>query len=211
MKARIGHLHVITDTATQNRYRHAELAELAIAGGADTIQYRSKSSDIRELLKEAGETREVCRAAGVTFLVNDRVDICLAIDADGVHLGRSDMPIPIARRLLGPDKIIGGTVRNAVHLEQAVHDSADYVGLGPIYTTSSKQLPLQPLGTQTVREVSAVSPIPIIGIAGITNETIAEVIEAGAYGVAVIGAVCNAQDVTAATRQLAEILGNRKP
>src|SRR5437899_1992452 len=101
MKAKVGRLHVITDTILQTRYSHAELASLAIGGGADTIQYRSKSQEVRTLLREAEEVREVCRSHGVTFLINDRVDICLAVDADGVHLGRDDMPILLARKILG--------------------------------------------------------------------------------------------------------------
>ena len=107
---RIGRFHLITDTVLQSRHDHAELARLAIAGGADTIQYRSKKDDIREMIAEASAMRDVCARAGVTFLVNDRVDLCLAVGADGVHLGRGDMPLEIARRILGPGPIIGGTV-----------------------------------------------------------------------------------------------------
>jgi thiamine-phosphate pyrophosphorylase len=202
MKSRVGRLHVITDTVVQSRHSHAALAALAIGGGADTIQYRSKSQDFRTLLREAGEVGDVCRNHGVTFLVNDRVDLCLAVDADGVHLGREDMPVALARKILGPEKIIGGTIRNAGHLEEAVRESADYVGLGPIFSTSSKSLPLEPLGLEMIRQVSAVATIPLIAIAGIDASNAADVIAAGAYGIAVIGAVCCAEDVTAAAAAL---------
>jgi hypothetical protein len=116
MKPTIGRLHVITDTTLQNRYSHAELAELAIRGGADTIQYRSKSTEMRRMILEAGEVREICNYHRVTFIVNDRVDLCQAVGADGVHLGHDDMPIARARTVLGPERIIGGTIRNRADL-----------------------------------------------------------------------------------------------
>lgn len=203
----VGHLHVITDTVLQTRYSHAELAELAIRGGADTIQYRSKSADVRRMMQEAGETAEVCRRFGVTFLVNDRIDICLAVDADGVHLGREDMPVPVARKILGPDRIIGATARNREHLEAAERESADYVGLGPIFGTSSKEVNLSPLGLEMVGEVSLDARIPVIAIAGITVDNAAEAIAAGAYGVAVISAICCAEDVVASAAVIASRLG----
>jgi thiamine-phosphate pyrophosphorylase len=208
MLSRIGRLHVITDTTLQHRYSHAELAELAIRGGADTIQYRSKSPDIRLLLREASEVREVCTHYSVTFLVNDRVDVALAVDADGVHLGREDMPLPVARKLLGPDRIIGGTVRNREHLRQAIRESADYVGLGPVFGTASKSVAHDLLGLEVVRQVSAESTIPVIAIAGITVANAGEVIAAGASGIAVIGAVCCADEVEGAARELIQAMAS---
>jgi len=199
----IGRLHIITDTVLQTTHSHARLAELAIRGGADTIQYRSKSADVRRMIREAGETAEVCRASGVLFLVNDRVDICLAVGAGGVHLGRGDMPVAVARRILGPGRIIGATIRNPEHMRIAVQESADYVGLGPIFSTTSKEVGMGPLGLGMVREVAECGGIPVIAIAGITAANAAAVIAAGAHGVAVIGAVCAAEDVTAAAAAIA--------
>jgi thiamine-phosphate pyrophosphorylase len=195
-------LHVITDTTIQHRHSHAELAWLAIAGGADLIQYRSKSPELRTMIAEAAAVRDVCRRAGVIFIVNDRVDVALAVDADGVHLGRDDMPVALARKILGPDRIIGGTIRNPEHLRRAIDEGADYVGLGPIFGTTSKSLAIEPLGLEMIRSVSGVSTIPVIAIAGITAANVADVIRAGAHGVAVIGAVCAADDVTAAAAEL---------
>lgn len=194
----IGRLHLVTDTQVQDRYSHAELAELAISGGVDTIQYRSKQTDFRRLMQEAGETAEVCRRHGVLFLVNDRVDLCLAVDADGVHLGRSDMPIEVARKILGRSKVIGGTIRNRAQLFEAVAVGADYVGLGPVFATVTKSVDHAPLGLDLVAEVALDAPIPVIAIAGITQETIAQVVGTGVHGVAVIGAIAVAVDVTAA-------------
>lgn len=203
---RIGRFHLITDTVIQRRYSHAELAAMAIDGGADTIQYRSKSGDIRAMIAEASSVRELCARRGVTFVVNDRIDLCLAVGADGVHLGLEDMEIATARRILGPEMIIGGTIRNREHLAEAVAAGADYVGLGPIFGTSSKQLALEPLGLDVVRDVCAVAMIPVIGIAGITPGNAASVVEAGAYGVALIGAVCAAADVAAAASAVSRMV-----
>jgi thiamine-phosphate pyrophosphorylase len=202
----IGRLHLVTDTTLQSRYSHAELAELAIAGGVDTVQYRSKSTDFRALLSEAGEVAEVCRGAGVLFLVNDRVDLCIAVGADGVHLGRSDMPVSIARTILGPNRIIGGTVRNRPELLAAVEDGADYVGLGPVFATRSKSVDHPPLGVDLVARVANDASVPVIAIAGISETNILEVLHAGVFGVAVIGAVAAAEDVSAAAAALAEIM-----
>ncbi len=210
---RVGRFHLITDTTVQRRHSHAELAALAIDGGADTIQYRSKSGDIRAMVDEASRVRDLCARRGVTFLVNDRIDLCLAVGADGVHLGREDLDLAIARRVLGPEMIIGGTIRNREHLAEAIAAGADYVGLGPIFGTTSKQLALEPLGLDVVRDVSAVATIPVIAIAGITPGNAGSVIDAGAYGVALIGAVCAAADVTAAassvSRTVAEAIARR--
>jgi thiamine-phosphate pyrophosphorylase len=202
MSSTIGRLHVITDTTLQARYSAAELAELAIAGGADTIQYRSKATDMHVLIAEASAVRDVCARHGVTCLINDRVDVCLAVDADGVHLGREDMPIGIARRLLGDGRVIGGTVRSLAQLREAEGLGADYVGLGPIFTTSSKSVAVAPLGLDVIGDVSRAALIPVISIAGITLGNASSVIAAGAHGIAVIGAVCGADDVTGAAREL---------
>jgi thiamine-phosphate pyrophosphorylase len=204
--APIGRLHFVTDTVIQNRYTHAELAERAIAAGVDTIQYRSKESDFRRLMKEASEVREVCRRTGVLFVVNDRVDLALAVDADGVHLGLRDMPVDVARRILGSNRIIGGTIRNCEQLLAAAADGADYVGLGPVFGTRTKQVDHPALGLEAVERIVSGAPIPVIAIAGISIETIDSVLATGVYGVAVIGAIAGAVDVGAAAAKLAAIV-----
>lgn len=203
----IGRLHLITDTTVQDRYSHAELAEQAIAGGVDTIQYRSKGNDFPAMLREAERTAGVCRSHGVLFLVNDRVDLALAVGADGVHLGQTDMPLAIARRILGPERVIGGTVRNVSDLQQATADGADYVGLGPVFPTASKNVDHLPLGLDAVAMVAARAMIPIIAIAGINAGNVAEVMASGAYGIAVIGAIASAADVRAAAEMLRGRMG----
>ena len=201
-KKRIGRLHVIVNSDTGGRPSRSpiELTERALEGGADTIQYRNKGGSMRTMIEEGRAILHLCRTAGVPCIVNDRVDLCLAIDADGVHLGRDDMPLPIARQILGHAKVIGATVRDLAQLKIAEEESADYVGLGPIFPTSTKELPVEPFGLSRVREVSRGAEIPVIGIAGITLENCRSVIEAGAYGLAVIGAVATADDPSGTVR-----------
>ena len=134
-KPTIGRLHVIINSDGRSRpaRSYVDLTRKAIEGGADTIQYRNKSGLIQPMIEEALALRSVCREHRVTFIVNDRVDHCLAVDADGVHLGQEDMLVTYARKILGRNKVIGRTVRGVKGLKQAEVESADYVGLGPIF------------------------------------------------------------------------------
>jgi thiamine-phosphate pyrophosphorylase len=198
MLRRVGRLHVLTDATLQDRCGHEELARLAVEGGADTIQFREKRASTREQIRLARALSEACRRAGVPLIVNDRVDVALAADAAGVHLGREDFPIAMARRLLGPDRIIGGSASTLAQAEEVMWAGADYVGLGAIYATTSKAGASAPLGPGTLREVARGIEIPVIAIGGIGLAQIPEVIAAGAYGVAVIQAVALAEDPRAA-------------
>jgi len=209
-KARIGHVHVIVDPSTSGRFDHVELATLAIRGGADTIQYRSKSSSMPLLVREAAEVADVCRRAQVTFIVNDHVDVALAVGSDGVHLGVDDMPIDVARRIVPERMLIGATVRSLVHCRRAHARGADYVGLGPIFPTSTKRVDHEPLGLALVRTISARAPIPVIGIAGITTDNVADVMDAGVWGIAVVGVVATAVDPEEVVRDLARRIADTR-
>ena len=202
MNKRIGHLHVLTDETVQDRFSHTELAEMAIAGGADTIQFREKTKGAKQLVEIAGAIRRVCRDANVAFIVTDRVDVAIAVDADGVHLGRNDLPIPVARDLLGPDKIIGGTASTLDNAIEAQNAGADYVGFGHIYPTTSKKKNGDAKGPDGLREVCRVLTIPVVAIGGIGEENFTAVLDAGAWGIAVIAAVCAASDPARAARAL---------
>ena len=203
MKA-VGVLHVLTDTVLQQRYSHEDLARLAVAGGADTIQYRRKTGSTREMIEEAKAVLAVCRARGVPLIVNDRVDVAVAAGADGVHLGQEDFPVRLARELLGPDRTIGVSGGTLEEARQGAEDGADYVGFGPIYATGSKADARQPRGLEALSHVTSQVSLPVIAIGGVGVETAAEVVAAGAYGIAVISAVCCAGDPGAATRELAQ-------
>ena len=202
----IGRLHVITDESVQSRFSHVEIAKLAVEGGADVIQFRDKKRPAGELIDIAASIRDVCRGAGAAFIVNDRIDVAIAIDADGVHLGQSDLPIAEARKLLGPGKIIGGTASNVEDALEAQRDGADYVGFGHIYPTSSKDKPTPAKGPEALLAVVGAVSIPVVAIGGITAENLPAVVETGVHGVAVIGAVCASEDPRGAARELRSIL-----
>lgn len=202
MTKRIGHLHVLTDDTVQDRFTHVELCRLAIAGGADTIQFRDKHKKTRDLLATAAQIRRHCEENNVPLIVNDRADIALAVDADGVHVGRRDLPIPVARTLLGPDKIIGGSASTLDEALQVEKDGADYVGFGHIYATSSKDKAGSPVGPSALREIADSLTIPVIAIGGIDENNALPVLDAGAWGIAVIASVCARSDPTGAAREL---------
>jgi len=201
-KMRIGRLHILTDDVLQSTFSHVELAQLAMKGGADTIQFRQKVGSTKRMIKIARHIRELCGRQNVVFIVNDRVDVAMVVDADGVHLGQDDFPIPFARKLLGEGKIIGGSAATLDEAEKCFSEGADYVGFGPVYPTTSKVDAGPVSGIQILKKVVQKTSIPIIAIGGITKERIPEVMGAGAYGIAVISAVCCEKEPEAATRFL---------
>ncbi len=199
---RIGRLHLLTDTVLQSRYSHVDLTRIAITGGADTIQLRQKAGTTREMIEVAKEMKRVCASAGVTFIVNDRVDVALAADADGVHLGQDDFPIPLARTLLGEDRVIGGSAGTLEEALKCQSEGADYVGFGPVYTTTSKHDAGPPSGLSLLKLVMGHVSLPMIAIGGITAENVREVMASGVFGIAVISAVCCQLDPEEATKSL---------
>ena len=199
---RIGRFHVITDTLLQTCLSHVELAELAIAGGADTIQLREKGGSTKEMISAARQMQALCRKAGVTFIVNDRVDVALAARADGIHLGQDDFPIPLARKLMGEEAIIGGSAGTLEEARTCLMEGADYIGFGPVYSTASKVDAGPAGGLDLLRQVVEAIPLSIIAIGGITTANTPLVMKAGAHGIAVISAVCCQKDPTDAARSL---------
>lgn len=203
---RIGRLHLLTDVVLQSRFSHEELARLGIAGGADTIQLREKGGSTRTMIEVANRMGAVCRKAGVPLIVNDRIDVAIAADADGVHLGQSDFPIPLARKLLGKDKLIGGSAATFEEARICLAEGADYIGFGPVYVTGSKDDAGPVSGPAVLKQVVETIALPIIAIGGISAENVPEVMKAGAYGIAVISAVCCQIDPEGATKALREAL-----
>ncbi len=205
MKPVVGRFHVITDTR-ETRFGHVELVELAIAGGADTIQFRNKTLASGAALQTAKTIGALCRKAGVTFIVNDRLDIALATDADGVHLGQRDLPIAVARRVLGPSRLIGGTASTLDEAREAERNGADYVGFGHVFPTTSKDKSGREVGSEALRAACRTISLPVIAIGGIHAGNLAEVMDTGTWGIAVIRAVCAADDPRAAARHIADEL-----
>ena len=207
---KIGRFHVLTDTDLQNCFSHIELAELAIAGGADTIQFRQKTGETIQMIRIAEQIQALCKRAGVSFIINDRVDVAIAAHADGVHLGQGDFPIPLARKLLGEGAIIGGSAGNIEEARKCFLEGADYIGFGPVYPTSSKEDAGPASGLDLLRQVVEKIPLPIIAIGGINKDNTLLVRDTGAYGIAVISAVCCEKDPEEATRCLRRLLEARQ-
>ena len=203
---RIGKLHIITDNVLQDRFSHTDLTAMAISGGADTIQFRMKKGTIKEMIETAGRMKEMCSEAGVIFIVNDRIDIALAVDADGVHLGQDDFPVPLARKLLGDEKIIGGSAGNIEEARKCQSEGVDYIGFGPVYTTTSKDDAGIACGNDLMEQATREITLPFIAIGGVDLEKVPDVMRTGAYGIAVISAVCCRDDPEHATRMLREVL-----
>ena len=204
----IGVLHVITDTTLQSQFTHAELAELAIAGGADTLQFRQKEGTTRQLIAAAQSMQTVCEQHKVPLIVNDRADIALAVGAAGAHFGQDDMPVSIGRQILSTNAIIGASARTEEKILAAISEGADYIGFGPIYGTTSKPDAEMAKGLDRLRRMCDIAACPVIAIGGIGAQTAADVIRAGAHGIAVISAVCAHPEPTVATQALLnEILG----
>ena len=177
----------------------------AIDGGVGVVQLREKDRTARERYELGRELRELTREAGVTFVVNDRVDIAQALDADGVHLGDDDLPVSVARDLLGDDALIGRSVSTVEDAEAAAAAGADYLGVGAVFPTGSKDDiddDEYAVGTDRVAAIAEAVDIPSVGIGGVTAENATEVVEAGADGVAVITAITKADDPAAATEAL---------
>jgi thiamine-phosphate pyrophosphorylase len=206
---KIGRLHILTDTTIQSRFDHVELAEQAIRGGAEVIQFRQKSGTTLEMIQAAKRVRAVCRRAGVPLIVNDRVDVAIAADADGVHLGRDDFPIRLARQLLGPHRIIGGSAGSITEARAGYEEGADYLGCGPIHATATKPDAGPAAGAKLVSAIARVLPLPLIAIGGVTEADLDMLLGAGAHGIAVISAVCAAADPEEATRALRRAIDAR--
>jgi len=198
-------LHVLTDETVQSRWSHVDLARLALAGGADAVQYREKRPrTTRELVETARAIAELCRSAGAALIVDDRADVAAAVGAAGVHLGQDDLDVVTARRLLGPEALIGRTANSYEEAAAVWGGPIDYLGVGPVFGTASKANPAPPLGLRELARICRDAPVPVIAIGSITAERIPEVIAAGAHGVAVLSAVVAAEDVAGAVRACRE-------
>lgn len=185
-------LYFITDSKLTKK-DVVEDVKAAISAGVKIIQYREKDKSTRQMVKEAAIIKEMCDGKAI-FLVNDRIDLALAVDADGVHLGQDDMPYAIARKLLG-DRIIGVTVHNISEAVDAENMGADYVGVSPIFDTSTKKDAGKGGGPKLIEDIKKKIDIPIVAIGGINLENIDNVINAGADSAAVISAIVTKEDV----------------
>ena len=204
-------LYLVTDEALSRGRPTAEIVAAAIRGGADAIQLRAKDVPLREAAAIGRALRELTRAAGVLFIVNDRADLALALDADGVHVGQDDLPADLARLVVGPDRIVGVSAATVEEARNARAMGADYLGVGAIYGTATKSDAGAAIGTDPIGAIRAAVGLPVVGIGGIGARNAAEVIAAGADGVAVVSAIVAADDPEAAARAVkAAVVGARR-
>jgi thiamine-phosphate pyrophosphorylase len=190
-----------------------EVVSAAIDGGVDAVQVREKGRGAREQLRVARELREPTREAGIPLIVNDRVDVAAAADADGVHLGDDDLPVRDAREMLGSEAVVGRSVSTVAGARDAERAGADYLGVGAVYATGSKDDmddDERDIGLDPVRAIDDAVEVPFVGIGGITPDNAADVVAAGAEGVAVISAITGAEDPGAATRELGHAVSEGK-
>lgn len=206
LKSIISGLYLITDRRISGM-GHEEMAELALRGGAKIIQLREKEMPKDEILRVALRLREKTKRLGAILIINDHVDIARDSDSDGVHIGQDDLPIEDARKIIGPDKIIGVSTHSLDEAVNAQSLGADYIGLGPIFHTETKKT-APPLGVEIIRKVKENVNIPVVAIGGISLDNIDEVMEAGADAVAVISAISGSGDITEmVTRFIEKIKG----
>jgi len=195
-------LVVVTDPACGEGRELVEVVRAALRGGAPAIQLRAKTAPAREMVELARVLQEETRAAGALLFVNDRLDVALVAGADGVHVGDDDVPVPEVRRIAPPGFLVGRSVASPEQALQALRDGADYVGVGPVYGTASKDDAGAPVGLAHVAAVVEAASIPAVGIGGIDAGNAGDVVRAGAAGVAVIRAVMQADDPEGAVRTL---------
>ncbi|HEX9075012.1 MAG TPA: thiamine phosphate synthase, partial [Anaerolineae bacterium] len=160
-------LYLVTDANLSRGRSHREVVDAAILGGVTVVQYREKNANTRRMIEEALELRDLCHRHGVPFIVNDRVDVALAVEADGVHVGQEDMPASLARRLIGRDKILGVSAENIEQALAAQAEGADYIGASPIFATPTKPDAPQPMGVAGLLQVARACPLPIVAIGGL--------------------------------------------
>ncbi|KMM37834.1 thiamine phosphate synthase [Guptibacillus hwajinpoensis] len=202
-------LYVITGEEFHPTRGVVEVMEEAIKGGADIIQLRDKTNSKRVVLDKARKLRELTRKYDVPFIVNDHIDIALAVDADGIHLGQDDMPLHLARDIVGKDKIIGISTHRIQEAREAEQGGADYIGAGPIFPTNSKSDVVDPVTTSYLDEVVSEISIPFVAIGGIKLHNVADVVNSGANRICVISEVVGSEDVKGTCEMFIQKIGEK--
>jgi thiamine-phosphate pyrophosphorylase len=193
-------LYVILDPSVCPARPLVEVLTTAAEAGASLFQYRNKTASMKEAYVEALALRRAAAKAGVLFIVNDRCDLALAVDADGVHLGQGDLPLDMAKKLMGPDKLIGISTHNPYQVREATAGKPDYLGFGPIFKPGSKQGHDPVVGLEGLCAMCSLTSLPVFAIGGIQIDQVGEVMRAGANGVAIISAILKAPDISIAVK-----------
>jgi thiamine-phosphate pyrophosphorylase len=193
-------LYIILDPSVYPARPLVEVLMAAAEAGASLFQYRNKSAAMKDAYVEALALRQAAAKAGVLFIVNDRCDLALAVDADGVHLGQEDLPLNLARQVMGPDKLIGISTHNPDQVREAAAGRPDYLGFGPIFKPVSKQDHDPVIGLEGLRAMRTLTSLPVFAIGGIQIDTVGEVMRTGVHGLAVISAILKAPDISNAVK-----------
>lgn len=201
-------LYLVTD-ASLHKLPFFEALENALKGGGTLVQLREKDISTRAFIEKAFKTKNICTKYDVPLIINDRIDIALAVEAAGVHLGQDDMPLKYARALLGPNKIIGISANSVEEALEAEENGADYIGAAPIWSTQTKTDTEPPLGLAGLREICAAVKIPVAGIGGINAANAGQVIENGADGAAIVSYIFNADDPRKRAKEVFDAVFNR--
>jgi thiamine-phosphate pyrophosphorylase len=201
-------LYLVLDPTVRPDRPLTDLLREAAAYGVRLFQYRDKQATMKDAYLRAVALRQAATEVGALLIVNDRCDLALAVEADGVHLGQEDLPLAYARRLLGPGKIIGLSTHTSSQVREAAIGKPDYIGFGPIFRTSTKADHDPVVGLEGLRAVRSMTTLPMFAIGGVTADSAAEIIAAGADGVAVISAILNAPDLGSAIRNFRQSLSS---
>ena len=184
-------LYLVTDPSAGEKTE--EIVKEAVAGGVTMVQLREKTAGSLSFYERALRLKRVTRKAGVTLIINDRTDIMLAADADGLHVGQSDLPAAVARRLIGPDKILGVSAHTVEEAVRAEKDGADYLGVGAVFPTATKK-DAESVSYETLKEICETVSIPVVAIGGIGEHNIGKLVGSGIRGIAVVSAIMNAEN-----------------
>jgi thiamine-phosphate pyrophosphorylase len=199
-------LYLVTDRDLARGRSTFEIVRAAVDGGATVVQLREKDCSTREFIEQALAIKDFLEDRGVPLIINDRVDVAQAVEADGVHLGQTDMPLGTAKKILGDTMIIGISAESLQDAVEAEKGGADYLGVSPIYATPTKTDTAPPLGLEGLREIRKAVRLPLVGIGGLNRDNAAEVIRNGADGVAVVSAIVAADDPRTAAVTLSHII-----
>lgn len=199
-------IYALTDSKFSRGRSVEEQAHALLGAGVKILQYREKHAKAGVMLEECRLLARLCREAGACFIVNDHIDIALLVDADGVHIGQDDLPISEVRKLVGPDKIIGLSTHCPEQCEAAVRDGADYIGVGPIFSTQTKEDVCEPLGFEYLEWVSKNCPIPFVAIGGIKEHNVGEVVKRGCRCAALVSELVGADDIAAKVQSVREAM-----
>jgi thiamine-phosphate pyrophosphorylase len=199
-------LYLVTDRELAGERSTHDIVKAAIKGGVTCVQLREKSSTTLEFIEQALSIRELLRKNNIPLIINDRLDVAQAVHADGVHLGTADMPLEMARSIVGNSMIIGASAESIADAIKAEKDGADYIAVSPIYETPTKVYTFSPLGLKGLREIRGAVKTPLVGIGGLNKGNSGEIIRNGADGIAVVSAIVAAEDPESAARELKEII-----